>query len=153
MDETKDIELRSEKVRNIIGQIPPRIVRVGITVMFMIVTAILAGAYFLKFENTIKTSADLSLQNDSIQYTILISYPKFKHIKTGQKIVIIIQGTHPINTSVQEIDSTIFVNNKQSCIRITGVIRPSGIMLTQPIKAPASIYIGKSNVIDKALNK
>ncbi len=153
MNETKDIELRSEKVRNIIGQIPPRIVRIGITVMFMIVASLLGGAYFFEFDNTIKAPVDLTLQNDSIRYTIPIPYPKSKYVKIGQKLVITIQDIHHINTFVQKIDSTVFVNIKQSYINITGVIRPSGIVLIQPVKASANIYVGKSNIIDKVLDK
>lgn len=40
------IELRSEKVRHIIGEIPSKIVRYGITIITIVILGLLAGAYF-----------------------------------------------------------------------------------------------------------
>ena len=41
------IELRSEKVRHIIGEIPSRIVRYGITIITIVILGLLTGAYFI----------------------------------------------------------------------------------------------------------
>ena len=41
------IELRSEKVRHIIGEIPSRIVRYGITIITFVILGLLVGAYFI----------------------------------------------------------------------------------------------------------
>ncbi len=43
--EADNIELRSEKVRNVIGEVPPRLVRIG-TVIITIVVLILAVVYY-----------------------------------------------------------------------------------------------------------
>ena len=43
--ESDNIELRSEKVRNIIGKIPPRLVRVGTVVITIIVLALAVAFY------------------------------------------------------------------------------------------------------------
>ena len=56
MEEIDKIELRSEKVRNIIGKIPPMIIRVGISVIFFIIIGLLAGSYFFKYDYTIEKS-------------------------------------------------------------------------------------------------
>ncbi|MBB4034733.1 hypothetical protein GGR21_000620 [Dysgonomonas hofstadii] len=45
----KDIELRSEKVRNIIGKIPPRILRVGISVVSLTIIGVLILAYLIPY--------------------------------------------------------------------------------------------------------
>jgi hypothetical protein len=47
---TDNIELRSEKARSIIGQIPPIIVRVGIAIMSIIIIIFLLVSYFIKFD-------------------------------------------------------------------------------------------------------
>lgn len=39
------IELRSEKVRHIIGEIPSRIVRYGITIITIVILGLLVGGY------------------------------------------------------------------------------------------------------------
>jgi hypothetical protein len=67
MDEIKDIELRSEKVRNIIGQIPSRLIRMGITVIFVVVLAVLTGAYFFKIDRTVDVPATLYIRKQQIE--------------------------------------------------------------------------------------
>ncbi len=44
--EADNIELRSEKVRNVIGEVPPRLVRVG-TVVITIVVLVLAVVFYM----------------------------------------------------------------------------------------------------------
>lgn len=45
-DEQDRIELRSEKVRNIIGQMPPFLIRWGNTFLLIIFILLLAAGYF-----------------------------------------------------------------------------------------------------------
>lgn len=44
-----NIELRSEKVRNIIGKIPPRIVRNGISILCLVFVSLLIGSYYFPY--------------------------------------------------------------------------------------------------------
>ena len=50
----KEIELRSEEVQEVMGEIPPWILRWGITTLFVIVMALLTGSWFFKYPDTIK---------------------------------------------------------------------------------------------------
>lgn len=59
MSEGKEIELRSEEVQEVMGQIPAWIVRWGITVLFIVVLAFLVGSYFFKYPDVI--TADMTL--------------------------------------------------------------------------------------------
>lgn len=45
----KDIELRSEKVRNIVGKVPPLLLRIGIAIISIIIILLLIAAYFLPY--------------------------------------------------------------------------------------------------------
>ena len=45
------IELRSEKVRHIIGEIPSGIVRYGITIITIVILVLLVGAYLYLIPN------------------------------------------------------------------------------------------------------
>lgn len=47
------IELRSEKVRTIIGEIPSWVVRYGIIVITIVISGLLAAAYFIPYPETI----------------------------------------------------------------------------------------------------
>lgn len=48
-DQQDRIELRSEKVRNIIGQIPPFLIRWGNTLLLVIFLLLLAAGYFFSW--------------------------------------------------------------------------------------------------------
>ena len=49
----KEIELRSEEVQEVMSEIPPWILRWGITALFVIVTALLIGSWFFKYPDTV----------------------------------------------------------------------------------------------------
>lgn len=55
----KDIELRSEKVRNIVGQVPPVLLRSGIMIISLVVILVLAGAYFMPYSETLSLQVRL----------------------------------------------------------------------------------------------
>jgi hypothetical protein len=48
-DSNRDIELRSEKVRNIVGKVPPLLLRLGIAVISIILIFLLIAAYFIPY--------------------------------------------------------------------------------------------------------
>ena len=49
------IELRSEKVKHIIGEIPSGIVRYGITIITIVILGLLVGAYFIPYPETVSS--------------------------------------------------------------------------------------------------
>lgn len=58
--ESDRIELRSEEVQEVMGQIPAWIVRWGITVLFLVVVALVAGSYFFKYPDVIVAEMTLT---------------------------------------------------------------------------------------------
>ena len=58
MNEENNIELKSEKVRNIIGQIPPGIIRFGISVLTIIFIGLFVGAYFFEYPQKISVETN-----------------------------------------------------------------------------------------------
>lgn len=83
-----NIELRSEKVRNIIGQIPPRIIRIGITVIFFVIAGLLTGSYFFKYNYTIDTSATIYQRNDTTFIQITIPANEIDKVKKGHQVIL-----------------------------------------------------------------
>lgn len=55
-----NIELRSEEVQDIMGQIPSWIVRYGITILFIVVFALIVGSYFFKYPDVIQAEMTLT---------------------------------------------------------------------------------------------
>lgn len=83
------IELRSEKVRHIIGEIPSRIVRYGITIITIVILGLLVGAYFIPYPETI--SAKVQMTNTR-QGTIIIPYKYVNTIVRGMTANIEFEG-------------------------------------------------------------
>ena len=83
------IELRSEKVRHIIGEIPSKIVRYGITIITIVILGLLAGAYFIPYPETI--SAKVQMTN-AHQGTIAVPYKYVNTIAKGMTMNIEIEG-------------------------------------------------------------
>lgn len=83
------IELRSEKVRHIIGEIPSTIVRYGITIITIVVLGLLVGAYFIPYPETI--SAKVQMTN-AHQGTIAVPYKYVNTIAKGMTASIEFEG-------------------------------------------------------------
>lgn len=85
----KEIELRSEEVQEIMGKIPPWILRNGITLLFIIVMTILVGSCFFKYPDVIV--ADMTLTG---RYPVaqIVSRASGKiselYVEDGQKVAI-----------------------------------------------------------------
>lgn len=88
MNEIDNIELRSEKIRNILGQIPPRIIRIGTTLLFLIIVVLLSILFFFKYEYTIKTTALIEQQSDATIIEIRIPANEIDKVSLGCKVVL-----------------------------------------------------------------
>lgn len=83
------IELRSEKVRHIIGEIPPRIVRYGITFITFVILGLLIGAYFIPYPDSISAKVQMTSAH---QGTIVIPYKYVHTITRGMTANIEFEG-------------------------------------------------------------
>ena len=56
MAEERNIELRSEKVRNIVGKIPPAVDRYGITIIGLVLVVVVAVSMLVPYKETVSFS-------------------------------------------------------------------------------------------------
>lgn len=83
------IELRSEKVRHIIGEIPSGIVRYGITIITIVILVLLVGAYFIPYPEIISAKIEMT---DRQQGTVDIPYKYVNTVKKGKNVSIELEG-------------------------------------------------------------
>ena len=62
-DEAQNIELRSEEVQEILGQVPRWIIRWGITMIFAVITLLLVGSFYFKYPDIIKAQVIITTEN------------------------------------------------------------------------------------------
>ena len=67
VDAKKLPELRSEEVQEVLGWVPPWILRAGITMLFMIVVALLVGSWFFKYPDMIGAPILVTSYNPPVQ--------------------------------------------------------------------------------------
>lgn len=84
-----NIELRSEKVRHIIGEIPSGIVRYGITIISLVVLGLLVSAYFIPYPETI---SGIVHATDVHHATIAIPYKYVNTIEKGMNVFVEFEG-------------------------------------------------------------
>ncbi len=77
MDNNKNdidnIELRSEKVRHIIGQVPPALARTGTMVISLVVIALAVAFYTIRYPITIEAQGKV-MRNDSVELLVPYKY-------------------------------------------------------------------------------
>ena len=83
------IELRSEKVKHIIGEIPSGIVRYGITIITIVILGLLVGAYFIPYPETISAKVQMISTH---QGTIDFPYKYVNTIARGMTANIEVEG-------------------------------------------------------------
>ena len=59
----EDLRLRSEEVQEILGRPPRRIVRVGISIIFVVVAGLFVGSYFLKYPDILPATITVTTEN------------------------------------------------------------------------------------------
>lgn len=85
MSETNNIELRSEKVRQIIGKVPPVLVRTGTFIITILVIALAVAFYTIRYPITIEVEGRV-MPHDTLQ--IAVSY-KYLYLFTEPRQVIV----------------------------------------------------------------
>ena len=75
----KNFELRSEKVRSIVGQIPSSLVRYGITIIGIVLLFLFVIAYFLPYKQVysgVATIREMKSESpaDSVETTVLLKF-------------------------------------------------------------------------------
>lgn len=113
----RSYELRSEKVRSIVGQMPSSLVRYGITVIGGVLLCLFVVAYFLPYKQVYRGTATLppiapQPQADSVEVTLLLRFENKRPAQaTGQRIYL------QAPNCVFEGDITVFSTNRDSLCR------------------------------------
>lgn len=89
----ENIEIRSENVRKIIGQIPPIIIRSGITVIGLVIALLLTVAAFIPYPDTLKAKVTVeNYNNEYINVKGTLPYSSVNRVKEGMNVEIEFEG-------------------------------------------------------------
>ena len=124
MSEHQNIEIRSEEVQEIIGTPPAKIVRVGITSIFIIVMILFIGSFFFKYPDIIDARITVLGENRSAEIKARTTgkitglFVQDKQKVGINETIAILENTCNYNDLLKlkkEMDSTPFIKFSQNC--------------------------------------
>jgi hypothetical protein len=101
----ENLELRSERVRNIIGQVPPKVVRYGTILVTFIITLLFLAAYFIPYPETLTIKGHITVTPNQTYVQVLVPYKYINSIQQGMEVIVTIESN--ANSKSQLIVSSI----------------------------------------------
>ena len=149
----RSFELRSEKVRSIVGQIPSSLVRHGITAIGAVLLCLLAVAYFLPYKQVYSGTATIhgvttAAPADSTDITILL---KFENKRPGNVNGQIIYLQSPYCTFAGQIRSLSYVRDTLERQEVLCRFKPTEIKSVENQTVDFKIVRSSGNLLQKML--
>lgn len=106
----RSFELRSEKVRSIVGQIPSSLVRYGITAIGAVLLCLLAVAYFLPYKQVYSGTATIhgvttATPTDSTDITIFLKFENKRPEDTKGQMIYLQSSYGTFAGQIQDLSS------------------------------------------------
>ena len=115
MERRDNIELRSEKVRHIIGRIPPSLIRTGTTVIALMVMAMAVAIYTIHYPITIEARGEVVQERGNLQVQLLIPFKYVSLFNEPMTAAVEFEGADGTFTNkIVSHDTTIIPVNKQN---------------------------------------
>ncbi|MBP1638104.1 MAG: hypothetical protein H6Q18_893 [Bacteroidetes bacterium] len=153
MEQNKHIELRSEKVRNIIGQVPPVLLRYGISIIALTLVVLVGIATFIPYQPSIDTQITATQDKAGVvHYSASISQKAMN--KRAKFMDIITNGSTdlplPSQFKIEKISDTAQLSGNE--VSYTAVLCPESfspqkVKIENSITVPAKIIFEKKSVL------
>ena len=156
MDSNKNdidnIELRSEKERHIIGQVPPSLVRTGTMVITLVVIALAIAFYTIRYPITIEAQGKV-ITNDTVE--LLIPYKYLYLFDEPRTARITLEGQDnddaPIVCSITNHNDKLLVVDGNHYFTAKTRIRSNGSNAQPELKVSARIVISDKTLWQQVL--
>ena len=153
-NETDNIELRSEKVRHIIGQVPPALVRIGTMVITLVVIALAVAFYIIRYPITTEAQGKVS-NNDSIE--ILVPYKYLYLFDEPRMARITIEGqdedTAPIMCPITSHSENLLIVDGNHYFTAKTYIRSNGTSVQPGLNVLARIVVSDKTLWQQVFKK
>lgn len=151
MEERENIELRSEKVRHLIGEIPPGIVRYGILVITLIVVGLMAGAYFIPYPELVNGRA---VALDSSHIEVDIPYKYVNVLKNGMKASVEFEGYDAeqygyIDAIIVRMDETPVIYEEGNRFVVSLYVKGGMYQIEKGMKGTSTVFIAHESVLKR----
>lgn len=158
MADIDNIELRSEKTRQIIGMVPSGIVRYGTLIITIIIAILLAVSYFFPYPENLQANATVVVDADGkLNVCAYIPYSHINSVREGMRAEIEFEG-YPsadygyVSTTISHIDKNVHnINGQNYFITYMYVGVNNSIIMLPKMNAQANILLSNKTVLQKIL--
>ena len=158
MADIDNIELRSEKTRQIIGMVPSSIVRYGTLIITIIIAVLLAASYFVPYPENLQADATVVINTDGdAMVCAYVPYSYLNTIHEGMSAEIEFEG-YPsadygyVSATISHIDKNTHNINGQNYFKVDLNIQTnSTIILFEGMEGTANILISNKSILQKML--
>lgn len=158
MADIDNIELRSEKTRQVIGNMPKGIVRYGTTVISLIIIVLLVVSYFVPYPESLKSTVMVKSTDDEIFICAYIPYSHINSVREGMRAKIEFEG-YPASeyghctATIRQIDKKVHHYDGANYFVVSLVIDDSkGIQIYYGMSGTANILISNQSILKKLLS-
>lgn len=153
MEQQKHIELRSEKVRNIIGQVPPVLLRYGIIIIGLSLLLLIGASAFIPYQPGIDTEITVEQdKNGLLNFTATIPQDAMKSNAVFTEVVAgtALELSLPTSYRIENISETVTVTGKKAWRTL--VLTPQSpvsapLQLENTVKLSGKILQNKQSVL------
>ncbi|WP_288917921.1 hypothetical protein [uncultured Prevotella sp.] len=153
-NESENIELRSEKVRHIIGQVPPTLVRTGTMVITLVVIALAVAFYTIRYPITIEAQGQVA-GNGTVE--LLIPYKYLYLFDVPRTASIALEGQDddaaPIVCPITSHSENLLIVDGNHYFTAKTSIRSNGKKVQPGLKASAKITISDKTLWQQVFRK
>jgi hypothetical protein len=150
-----DIELRSEKVRNIIGKIPPLLIRSGISLMTFIIVALLFAGWFISYPESLNVPVEIKSNKKQAFHAIAyVPYSYITLLKNGMSVDMEMEGYNVRNYGyikgcISRIDRNIIKRDEENYFTVIIQLNHSNtkIEIAGEMKGHAFILISNESIL------
>lgn len=155
MEECKQIELRSEKIRHIIGKIPSPLIRLGILGISLIVIGLFVAAGFIRYPENLCAKAEGD--NSGKEVLLTIPYSSINEIHVGMKVQIEWEG-YPVKQfgygkgTIISVNKTVLKQDEKNYFLAIVTLEPaSRIEVQYQMQGTAFILISNETILSKII--
>ena len=160
MADIDNIELRSEKTRQIIGMVPSGIVRYGTLIITIIIAVLLAASYFVPYPENLQADATVEINtDDEVNVCAYIPYSHINTIHEGMSAEIEFEG-YPsadygyVSATISHIDKNVQNINGQNYFKVYLNSQSNNtIALFEGMNGTANILISNKSVLQKMFKR
>ncbi|MEI7597200.1 MAG: hypothetical protein WCK02_15740 [Bacteroidota bacterium] len=155
------IELRSEKVNNIIGQIPPMVVRIGISFLSVVLMLIIFTSTLVEHNTIVDVTAEISEDESKI----IFNASDLSQIKNGLIVEIDLNQIYKVNCpllrlEIQSVEKTITISSVNSFCKasisqskVLFFLKSHNLKIKDKVQIPCKITIKKESLFGWIFHK